>query len=136
MRKHRFTNQFFRIAVSPGTTATLAAGAILLAAGPALAQTPNFAAVNWISLTQVNNNLYDPGADPQQGNNDSARDLVGDAANPTSFVGSDLDFLYMRIRIGSSATQGGGYGPFGWTCLINTNGASPLTTSRLRRPSA
>jgi len=126
MRKRRFPNHFFRIVGSPGTAAGLAAGAILLAAGPALAQVPNFAGVTWIPLTQINNSLYDPQSDPQQGANDSERDLVGDAANPTSYIGSDLNFLYMRIRIGSAASQAGKYAPFGWTCLINTNGASPM----------
>ncbi len=51
----------------------------------------------------------------------SGRDVVGDAANPAAYVWSDAEFLYLRLRVNTTAMSGTSYTPFVWGCLLETD---------------
>jgi hypothetical protein len=95
--------------------ALLPAAALLV---PAVADAQTFPADNaWTPLTKDSVPIGDVIGDGQ-----SERDIVGDAMNPAAYVYSDDQYLYFRLRVSATVlAQGGGYKPFGWACLIDTD---------------
>ena len=58
-----------------------------------------------------------------EGDASTARDIVGDAAHPALYIASDATHLYFRLRLDIDPRQAAtNIGPFGWGCLINTDG--------------
>jgi MYXO-CTERM domain-containing protein len=76
----------------------------------------------WVTARLAGNPLVDP-----EGDSPTARDIVGDAANPMLFVASDATHLYFRLRLDSDPLKNPlEFGSFGWGCLIDSN-SDPTT---------
>jgi len=93
---------------------------LALGVGRAGAQTPNFDAVVWSALGC--------GADPPTAIDRSGNlNLVGAADAPAAFVGFDASFLYLRYRVDTDPSGGGGFAAGAdWTTLAQVPGKNPF----------
>ena len=97
----------------------LAALALVVAAGMAHAQAPNFDAVAWKPLDC---GIGDPAGDETP----AAVDLVGDATHLSAFMGNDASFLYFRFRVNSDPAGSGGFASYAWNALMQVPSGNPF----------
>ncbi len=72
----------------------------------------------WYATKQLGVNIGDPTGDAN-----GSRDVVGNAANPAVYIGSDAAHMYFRIRLGTDPRKTAtSLDPFGWGCQLDTDG--------------